>query len=164
MSSGREDIEGLILGPEGGGGKSLQHLVHVRPFPSEKGYVYGSYSADVGQEGRSFPLLGSDARECPKLPSVPPDPPQRDILVSLKLKQTFAFRRPAAAGPAGPSSILVPQDPASAGQLGSPGILILGVLDGRPPGPDSLCPLDARVSEPEGPAETSPSPLYVSGT
>lgn len=100
----------------------------------------------------------------PSFPLLLQTHPKGTSIVSLKLKQTFAVRPSAAAGPAGPSSILVPQDPESAGQLCSPGILVLGVLDGRPPGPDPLCPMDARGSEPEGPAETSPSPLCVSGT
>ena len=61
VNFGRGDTECLILGPGGGGGKSLPHLVCVKPFPSEKGCVYGSNPAEMGREGRHFPLLGSAA-------------------------------------------------------------------------------------------------------
>lgn len=40
---------------------SLPHLVCVKPFPSEKGCVYGSNPAEMGREGRHFPLLGIGA-------------------------------------------------------------------------------------------------------
>lgn len=59
---GRGDTESLILGAEGGGGMSLLHLVCVKPFPSEKGCVYGSNPAKMGREGPRFPILGSVAQ------------------------------------------------------------------------------------------------------
>lgn len=90
--------------------------------------------------GRRGAQLSPPRRRCtgnaPRFPPFLRTHPQTTSILSLKLKQMFAFRRPAAAGLAGPSSMLVPQDPKSAaGQLDSPGFLVLGALDGRP-----LCP------------------------
>lgn len=62
VNFGRRDTECLILGPGGGGGKSLLHLVCVKSFPSEKGCVYGSNPAEMGREGLHFPVLGSGAQ------------------------------------------------------------------------------------------------------
>lgn len=112
---GRGDTECLILGPGGGGGKSLPHLVCVKPFPSEKGCVYGSNPAEMVREGRHFPLPGVGAPRMHKASfwSCDPHPELNSTnfensptsILSLKLQQMFAFRRPLAAGIAGLRSV-----------------------------------------------------------
>lgn len=107
--------------------------------------------------------------ECPLLPSAPPNPPQTDIHFTPEVKADVRLQTACGSWACWAELHSGSTEPhAAASQLGSPGILIPRVLDGRPPCPDpgikGLCPVDARVSEPEGPTETSPSPLYVSGT
>lgn len=72
VNFGRGDTERLILGPGGGGGKSLLHLVCVKSFPSEKGCVYGSNPAEMGRAGLHFSVLNTGAQ----LPSGPLTPSQ----------------------------------------------------------------------------------------
>lgn len=62
VNFGRGDTERLILGPGGGGGKSLLHLVCVKSLPSEKGCVYGSNPAEMGRAGLHFSVLNSGAQ------------------------------------------------------------------------------------------------------
>lgn len=110
-----------------------------------------------GRGGAAFPSKAAMHGNAPSFSLLLQTHPRLTSIVSLKLKQTFAFRRPVAAGP---GFVLVPHDPELAGQLGSPGILVLGVLDVRPPCPDpgvkGLCPMDVQVPGTEGLAETSP--------
>lgn len=170
---GRGDTKCLILGPGGGGGKSLPHLVCVKPFPSEKGRVYGSDPAELGRERRPFPLLGTGARRMHKASSWSCDPHPElkgsDLensptsILSLKFQQMFAFRQPPAAGIPGLSSVPGAPELPGVGLLSARPVWSLRVPDGQ----GSVVLLGSRHSRSvpgcqlEGPADTSLRPLLT---
>lgn len=138
---GRGDTECLILGPGGGGGKSLPHLVCVKPFPSEKGCVYGSNPAEMGIGGHHFALPGTGAPRMHKASFWSSDPIASSNLeksaastLSVDLQQMFAFRRPPAAGPGGarlhPWCLRTPPELADC-QLGLSGVLGARMVRGQ---------------------------------
>lgn len=87
---GRGGTERLILGPGGGGGKSLLHLVCVKPFPSEKGCVYDSSRAEMGWGGAPLSVLGSGAQGVHRASFWPSDPISSKMLATLrKLRHPF---------------------------------------------------------------------------